>query len=36
MLIYYMLHQERQLSNNMISFKGVKTKSGFSNRKIYN
>ena len=32
MLIYYMLHQERQLSNSMVSSKGVETKLGSSKK----
>jgi len=31
-----MIHQERQLSNTMLSSKGVRTKSGPYNRRLKN
>jgi len=36
LLSHRMLHQERQLSNTMLSSKGVRTNSGPYNRKLYN
>ena len=36
LLSHRMLHQERQLSNTMLSSKGVKTNSGPYNRRLNN